>query len=59
MTHQIDPAGVKALALDLDGTILRPDATLSGRTIRTLKACMARGIGVIICTGRSSNASES
>jgi Cof subfamily protein (haloacid dehalogenase superfamily) len=54
----IDPRAIKALALDLDGTLLRPDSTLSKRTIRVLKICMDRGVAVIICTGRSSEASE-
>ncbi|MDR2403614.1 MAG: Cof-type HAD-IIB family hydrolase [Spirochaetaceae bacterium] len=54
------PAGdaIKALALDLDGTTLRPDAVLSGPTIRTLRACMDRGVEAIICTGRSVGAAE-
>jgi Cof subfamily protein (haloacid dehalogenase superfamily) len=48
-----DPHTVKALALDLDGTALRPDTTLSERTISVLKACMGRGVQVILCTGRA------
>ncbi|MDR1278729.1 MAG: Cof-type HAD-IIB family hydrolase [Treponema sp.] len=53
-----DPRTVKALALDLDGTVLRPDNTLSGRTISVLKSCMDRGIQVIFCTGRAIAAAE-
>ncbi|MDR2104028.1 MAG: HAD hydrolase family protein, partial [Treponema sp.] len=48
-----DPSSIKALALDLDGTALRPDTTLSRRTLQALRACLSRGIGVIICTGRA------
>jgi Cof subfamily protein (haloacid dehalogenase superfamily) len=48
-----DPHTIKALALDLDGTILRPDTTLSERTVSVLKACMSRGIRSILCTGRA------
>jgi hydroxymethylpyrimidine pyrophosphatase-like HAD family hydrolase len=50
---QIDPSKIKALALDLDGTILRPDTALSGRMTGTLNACRERGVQLIICTGRS------
>ncbi|MDR3342415.1 MAG: Cof-type HAD-IIB family hydrolase [Treponema sp.] len=58
MQHGIKPETIKALALDLDGTALRPDNRLSDRTIRVLRACGDRGIGVIICTGRSIKAAE-
>jgi Cof subfamily protein (haloacid dehalogenase superfamily) len=54
----LDPASVKALALDLDGTALRPDTTMSGRTFHALKVCMDRGIAVIFCTGRAIDAAE-
>ena len=54
----IDPENIKALAFDLDGTILRPDSVLSERTIGVLKALMARNIAVIITTGRSPQSSE-
>jgi hydroxymethylpyrimidine pyrophosphatase-like HAD family hydrolase len=53
-----NPSAVKALALDLDGTTLRPDNTLSERTIGVLGSCMDRGIQVIICTGRAVEAAE-
>ncbi|MDR2159098.1 MAG: HAD hydrolase family protein, partial [Treponema sp.] len=56
--HQIDPRAIKALALDLDGTILRPGAALSGRMLRTLHRCRERGIQLIICTGRPVGAAE-
>ncbi|MDR1216019.1 MAG: Cof-type HAD-IIB family hydrolase [Treponema sp.] len=49
---------VKALALDLDGTILLPDNSLSLYTVDILQRCMARGLKIILCTGRSSEASE-
>ena len=49
---------IKALALDLDGTLLRPDNTLSGRTIAALKSCKDRGLKLLLCTGRSPQASE-
>ncbi|GHT95596.1 haloacid dehalogenase [Spirochaetia bacterium] len=60
MQHKpsIDPAAVTALALDLDGTLLAPGALLTGRSIRALRACLDRGIGVIICTGRAVETAE-
>jgi Cof subfamily protein (haloacid dehalogenase superfamily) len=53
-----DPARIRALAVDLDGTILLPDTTMSERMARALSACIARGIQVIICTGRALEAVE-
>jgi Cof subfamily protein (haloacid dehalogenase superfamily) len=58
LTKQLDPRRIKALALDLDGTALGPDTVMSERTVRTLRACIARGIRVILCTGRSVKAAE-
>jgi Cof subfamily protein (haloacid dehalogenase superfamily) len=57
-TKKIDPARIKALALDLDGTVLKADNRLGGRTLRVLKGCLSRGIAVIICTGRSVEGAE-
>jgi Cof subfamily protein (haloacid dehalogenase superfamily) len=57
-TAQPDPRCIKALALDLDGTILRPGNILSNRTIGVLKACMGRGLQLIFCTGRAVAAAE-
>jgi len=54
---KIDPSAIKALAIDLDGTMLLPDASLGTRTLRCLKRLIARGIQVVICTGRASGAS--
>jgi Cof subfamily protein (haloacid dehalogenase superfamily) len=47
------PSSVKALALDLDGTVLRPDNNLGERTIAAIRACVERGIRPILCTGRA------
>jgi hydroxymethylpyrimidine pyrophosphatase-like HAD family hydrolase len=57
-TKTIDPARIKALAMDLDGTVLTPNARLGDRTIRVLKDCLRRGIGLIFCTGRSLEGAE-
>jgi Cof subfamily protein (haloacid dehalogenase superfamily) len=49
---------IKALALDLDGTSLMPDASMGERTTQCLKKLIARGIQVIICTGRAVEACQ-
>lgn len=49
---------LRAVAVDLDGTALRPDSTLSERNIAAFKACLDRGIAVLIVTGRSPRAAE-
>ena len=48
-----EPKSIKALALDLDGTLLAPGTVLTERTIRTIKACRERGLRIIIATGRA------
>lgn len=53
-----DFSQIKALALDLDGTLLRPDNTLSDLTVGTIRAYRELGLHLIICTGRSPEASE-
>ena len=55
---EIDPSAIKALAIDLDGTTLLPDSTMGTRTVRCLRRLIARGIQVMICTGRASEASR-
>jgi HAD superfamily hydrolase (TIGR01484 family) len=40
------------IATDLDGTLLRSDLSLSGRTVRALRAASAEGILVALVTGR-------
>lgn len=54
----LEPQKIRALAIDLDGTLLRSGAFISERTIHTLKACLDRNIKVIICTGRSLESTE-
>jgi HAD-superfamily hydrolase, subfamily IIB len=43
---------IKAVALDLDGTLLNSEKTLSARAMASVHNCLARGITVIIATGR-------
>ena len=53
-----NPESIKALAIDLDGTMLAPGAELSERTARTLKLCARRGLRIVIATGRATEAAE-
>jgi Cof subfamily protein (haloacid dehalogenase superfamily) len=43
---------IKLIALDLDGTVLKFDRTLSERVTRATQAAAARGVRVTIATGR-------
>jgi Cof subfamily protein (haloacid dehalogenase superfamily) len=42
----------RLLGLDLDGTLLRSDGTLSDRTRRVLKAVAAAGVEIVVVTAR-------
>ena len=42
----------RLIATDLDGTLLRPDRTVSPRTAEVLKRISAGGTGVVLVTGR-------
>jgi hypothetical protein len=44
---------IKMIVVDLDGTLLRDDKTVSERTISALKKCRETGIKVTYATGRS------
>jgi len=46
------PLPIAAIALDLDGTLLRSDKTVDDRTVATLRALAARGVQLVIATGR-------
>ena len=58
MHKTINPSAIKALAIDLDGTLLRPDNILGDSTVQCLKRLMHRGMQVIICTGRAIESSS-
>ena len=47
---------IKLIAVDLDGTLLRDDKTISKRNIETLKKCRERGIKVVYATARGKSA---
>ena len=44
--------GIRLIALDMDGTVLRTDKTVSERTMRALRSAAERGIAVVPATGR-------
>jgi hydroxymethylpyrimidine pyrophosphatase-like HAD family hydrolase len=46
------PGGVRLVATDLDGTLVRTDGTISARTRAALAAAEAAGIAVALVTGR-------
>jgi Cof subfamily protein (haloacid dehalogenase superfamily) len=43
---------VRWVACDLDGTLVRPDGTVSARTVDALEACERAGVRVAFVTGR-------
>ena len=58
LNYLLDSKAIRALAIDLDGTLLAPGGVLSDRTARTVKLCIQRGLRVIIATGRAIEAAE-
>jgi len=56
--NDFNPRAVQALAFDLDGTLLLPDKTISEKCMRSLRACMEKGISIILSTGRSLDSGE-
>lgn len=44
---------IKLLALDLDGTLLHTDKTISGETLETLRRCREQGVLIVLATARS------
>jgi hydroxymethylpyrimidine pyrophosphatase-like HAD family hydrolase len=47
-----DPGSIRALSLDIDGTLLSPAGRVSPRTLRAVRAALAQGVLVVLCTGR-------
>ena len=56
--EDINIENIKALAFDLDGTLLGAQAVLTQRTEKAVKACMEKGLKIIISTGRSMASAE-
>ncbi len=54
MSEQTNPP-IKLIALDMDGTALREDKTISPRVQAAIKAAVAQGVDVIAATGRAGN----
>ena len=55
MVSTLDDPGlatIKLLATDLDGTLLRPDGSVSLRTVASLALARANGLPVVFVTGR-------
>ena len=52
VSRQPASAGVRLVALDLDGTLLRHDKTISERTRRVLARLPAAGVLVVLVSGR-------
>ncbi|WP_221356886.1 HAD family hydrolase [Streptomyces beigongshangae] len=52
MTTPVPATAPKLVATDLDGTLLRGDGTVSGRTAAALTAAEAAGIRLVLVTGR-------
>ncbi|MCK5197927.1 MAG: HAD-IIB family hydrolase, partial [Spirochaetales bacterium] len=51
-------SSIKAIAFDMDGTLLTDDKQISPRTRRCFKALKNRGISLVLSTGRSFEALE-
>lgn len=51
-------AGQRLLALDLDGTLLRSDLTVSPANRAAVAACLHEGIHVVLASGRTSSSVE-
>jgi Cof subfamily protein (haloacid dehalogenase superfamily) len=43
---------IKMIAVDLDGTLLNSDGKISSNSIQTIEKAIARGVKIIICSGR-------
>jgi len=50
---------VRLIALDLDNTLLTPDGDLSPRTLIALREAMARGVSIVLASGRMTEAMRS
>lgn len=49
---------VRLIALDLDGTVLRDDKSISSATLDALAKCRRKGIKIVVATARSEKAAE-
>jgi Cof subfamily protein (haloacid dehalogenase superfamily) len=58
MSKHLNLENIKALALDLDGSVLAPGPVLTERTAAALRACREKGLHIIFATGRAIAAAE-
>ena len=58
MSISAKPENIKALAMDLDGTLLTPGNVLTERSINAVSRCRQKGLKIIIATGRAIEAAE-
>jgi 5-amino-6-(5-phospho-D-ribitylamino)uracil phosphatase len=47
-----DPRSIRAIALDIDGTLITPERHVSPRTAEAIRQALARDVLVVLCTGR-------
>lgn len=52
------PEKIKLVALDLDGTLLRSDRTIGARTLAAIREAQARGVEIVLASGRMTVAME-
>lgn len=53
MSEQRASGDIRLIAIDLDGTLLTPDGTLTARNEQAIRAACAAGVKVILATGKS------
>ncbi|MEO8610796.1 MAG: HAD family hydrolase [Chloroflexota bacterium] len=53
MTQSITNQPIKLIAIDLDGTLLNSDHKMTERTEKALKAAAAKGVHIILATGKT------
>jgi len=58
MKRSFAPEKIKGLAIDLDGTLLLPNAILGARTKDCINKLVLKGMQIIISTGRAIESSE-
>lgn len=58
MTVKTPPQPIKLIAIDLDGTLLNTQHEMSAHTEKTLKAAIAKGVSVVIATGKTFRAAQ-
>lgn len=47
------PNGIKLVAIDMDGTLLNSSSKVTARTAEALRVVLARGVQVVLATGKA------